>query len=326
MLLPVKIVFIPQRGNEEPWQGDFVDALDERFDLHILDADAPLAPQFAGARVVVDQGGWGTKAMIEAAAEAGVALWQVIGMGLDHTEVDHILGRGMRLANTPGQFSAIALGEHALFLLLCFAKRFRELEENVRTGVLWHPLTDELPAQTLGIVGLGASGRELALRAKAMGMRIVAVDPVDVSEDVLAEHGVEWFGDTDRLDDLLRESDYVSLHVPLNSRTRHLIDREKLALMKPSAVLINVARGALVDEEALVDCLREGRLRGAGLDVFSQEPLPADSPFLALENVIATPHVAGVTRGTSRRRAAVAVENAARVDEGLDPLYEITSW
>ena len=322
----MKILFIPQRGNEEPWQSDVVDAFDGRFELSILDHDAPLPPQFEGVRVAVDQGGWATREMIDAGADAGVVLWQVIGMGLDHSEVDHILARGIRLANTPGQFSAIALAEHALLLILCFAKRLRELERNVRAGVLWRPTTDELPGQTLGVVGLGASGRELARRATAMGMRIVAVDPVAIEEDVLALHGVEWCGGTDRLDELLQQSDYVSLHVPLKARTRHLLDRGKLALLKPTAVLVNVARGALVDEEALVEALRNGRLRGAGLDVFSQEPLPPDSPFLTLENVIATPHVAGTTLETSRRRARACVENAERIEQGLDPLYEITAW
>ena len=122
----MKVLYIPQRGNEEPWQSDFVEALDGRFELVMLDREAPFEPQFEGVRVVVDQGGWATKEMIDAGAEAGVVLWQVIGMGLDHSEVDHILARGIRLANTPGQFSAIALAEHALFLILCFAKRLRE--------------------------------------------------------------------------------------------------------------------------------------------------------------------------------------------------------
>jgi phosphoglycerate dehydrogenase-like enzyme len=322
----VKILFIPHRGHEEPWYGDFVEVLDGRFELATLDHDAPLAPQFEGIHVVVDLGGWATREMIDAGAEAGVVLWQVLGMGLDHTEVDHILASGIRLANTPGQFSAVALAEHALFLILCFAKRLRELERNARAGVWWQPVTDELPGQALGVVGLGASGRELAGRASAMGMRIVAVDPVEIPQEVLAAHGVEWCAGPDRLDELLQESDYVSLHVPLNARTRHLLDRRKLALMKPSAVLVNVARGALVDEEALLEMLREGRLRGAGLDVFSQEPLPSDNSFLALGNVIATPHVAGVTRGTSHRRAKVCVENAERIAQGLEPLHEITAW
>jgi phosphoglycerate dehydrogenase-like enzyme len=187
-------------------------------------------------------------------------------------------------------------------------------------------MTDELPGQTLGVVGLGASGRELARRASALEMRVVAVDPVEVATEVLAASGVEWCGGTDRLASLLRESDYVSLHVPLNARTRHLLDAQLLLLMKPSAVLINVARGGLVDEAALLDMLRSGRLRGAGLDVFTQEPLAADSPFLALDNVIATPHVAGVTRGTSQRRAEACVENVDRIAQGLEPLYEITAW
>ena len=179
---------------------------------------------------------------------------------------------------------------------------------------MYHPISEELEGQVLGIVGLGASGRELATRAAPLGLRVRAVDVVPPPEPP-ASYGVERFGGLDELDDLLAESDYVSLHVPLNASTRHLIDERRLALMKPTAALINVARGRLIDEDALVDALRDGRLRGAGIDVFGEEPLTPQNPLLQLDNVVATPHTAGVTRGTSRRRSAVCVENA-RADPG----------
>jgi phosphoglycerate dehydrogenase-like enzyme len=321
----LKVMFIPQLGNEEPWYGDFVAAVDGQFELALLDAAAPLAEQFAGVRAVVDQGGWGTRPMIDAGAAAGVELWQVIGTGLDHTEVDYILGKGIRLANTPGQFSAVALAEHVLFLILCIAKNLRETERNARSGVMYHPINDELAGCALGLVGLGASGRELARRAVALGMSVAAVDIAPVSPDVLAEVGVTSFGGPDELDRLLAGSDYVSIHVPLTPATRNLIDRRRLALMKPSAVLVNVARGGIVDEAALADALRAGRLRGAGIDVFTREPIDPDDPLLGLENVVATPHVAGVTYGTSRRRAEAAVANLVRLAQGLPPLHEVTA-
>ncbi len=119
------------------------------------------------------------------------------------------------------------------------------------------------------------------------------------------------------------EADYISIHVPLTRETHHLIDAEMIALMKPSSVLVNVARGAIVDEEALADSLRAGRIRGAGIDAFSQEPPPPDHPFLTLENVVSTPHTAGVSYGTSKRRAAACAENVQRVAQGLPPLYTV---
>jgi phosphoglycerate dehydrogenase-like enzyme len=275
--------------------------------------------------VVVDQGGHATKTQIDAGAAAGVRLWQVLGTGVDHTEVAHMQSRGITVANTPGEFSAVALAEHALMFILCLAKNLRESEANTRIGRMYQPVNDELAGQLLGIVGLGASGRELAVRARALGMSVWAVDVARVPDEQLAEHGIERFTGLDGLDELLASSDYVSLHVPLDAGTLHLIDERRLRLMKPTAALVNVARGRIVDEDALAAALRERRIRGAGIDVFGQEPLAPDNPLLGLDRVIATPHTAGVTRGTSRRRSAVCVENARRVLRGEEPLHVLST-
>jgi len=317
------VLYIAQLAHLEPWLTDFREAADGRVDFEVFDPERPLDAQLAGVAVVVDQGGHGSREMIDAGARAGVRLWQVLGTGLDHTEVDHILARGIPLANTPGQFSAVALAEHALMLILCLAKRLREAEANCRVGAMYAPVTDELSGQVLGLVGLGASGRELALRAVAFGMRIRAVDAAPVGDDDLRRLGVERFAGVDGLDALLAESDFVSVHVPLTATTRHLIDGRRLALMKPTAAIVNVARGAVIDEDALVLALRAGAIGGAGIDVFSQEPLRSDNPMLALDNLIATPHIAGVTRGTSRRRSAACIENAQRVLRGEEPLFRV---
>jgi len=125
------------------------------------------------------------------------------------------------------------------------------------------------------------------------------------------------------MDKVIAESDYVSLHLHLNSETEHTMNARRIGLMKPNAYLINVARGALIDESALLAALRECRIAGAGLDVFSSEPLDANSPLLAMPNVIATPHIAGVTDGTSRRRAEFAAANIERVANGLEPLSRV---
>jgi D-3-phosphoglycerate dehydrogenase len=317
------VLYIVQQGNVEPWLSDFREVAKDRFSLALLDHDRPLAPQFEGVRVVVDQGGHATREMIDAGKAAGVLLWQVIGTGLDHTEVDYILGNGIRLANTPGQFSAVALAEHALLFIFGLAKHLPEAAGNCRAGIMYMPVSDELGGQVLGIVGLGASGRELARRAHALGMRIRAVDVMPLPPEQLAELGVEQFATLEGLDELMAESDYVSLHVPLTDDTRHLVDDRRLRLMKPSAVLVNVARGRIVDEDALVGVLREGVIRGAGIDVFGEEPLTAANPLLHLPNVIATPHTAGVTRGTSRRRAGAAADNAEHMLADTEPLFQI---
>src|SRR6266568_5320628 len=170
----MKVLFLGQPGNLDPWLGDVVQAIGEAHQVALYDPDAPLVEQLRGVDVVVDQGGGvGTRETVGAAAQAGVKLWQVLGTGLDHVDVQYILDRHLPLANTPGPFSSVALAEHALFLMLYFAKQFPVSQMNLRRGVFFRPLNDELAGATLGLIGLGASGRELGQRASAFGMRVV---------------------------------------------------------------------------------------------------------------------------------------------------------
>src|SRR5438105_7028472 len=212
----MKVLFLGQADNLEPWFGDVVLAIGEAHLVALYDPCTPLVEQLRGVEVVVDQGGGvGTHATVDAAANAAVKLWQVLGTGLDHVDVQHVLDRGLPLANTPGPFSSIALAEHALFLMLYFAKQFPISSQNLRRGVFYRPVNDELEGSTLGLVGLGASGRELAKRASAFGMRVVGVDIEQPPAEVLDRLGVTYLGGPEALDVLLGQSDYVSLHVPL---------------------------------------------------------------------------------------------------------------
>ncbi len=322
----MKVLFLGQATNLEPWFGDVVTAVGEEHEVVLWDADAPLGPQIRDALVVVDQGGGvGHQATVDAAARAGVKLWQVLGTGLDHVDVQYILDRALPLANTPGPFSSVALAEHALFLMLYFAKNFPAAQHNLRAGRFYRPMNNELDGATLGLIGVGASARELARRASACGMRVLGIDVQPPPAEVLAQLNVTYLGGPPALDGLLGQADYVSIHVPLTGRTRHLLDARALRLMRPHSVLINVARGGIVDQDALVEALRRQSLRGAGLDVFDTEPLAPDSPLFQLENVVLTPHVAGVTTGTSRRRAGAVAENVRRTAAGLPPLFAITT-
>jgi phosphoglycerate dehydrogenase-like enzyme len=321
----MRLLYLPQLGNEEPTYGEFVTVLGNRFEHVLYDHSAPAQGQLDGIDVVIDHGGHASREIIDAGAAAGVRLWQVIGTGLDHTEVDYTLERQIPLAHTPGMFSSIALAEHALLLMLALAKHLHESERLLRAGILYNPVNSELSGRVLGLVGLGASGRELARRARAFGMRLIAMDAAPLGEGDLAELGIESFGGPETLDGLLAASDYVSIHVPLTPATRHLIDGRRLGLMQPSAVLVNVARGGIVDEAALAAALAAGRLRGAGIDVYSQEPPDAQSPLLQLPNVVATPHVAGMTYESIQRRIEACLGNVARIAGGEPPLYQVTS-
>ena len=321
----MKVLFLGQRNNLEPWFGDVVAAVGGEHDVVLWDADAPLGPQIHAAQVVIDQGGGiGSQATVDAAASAGVKLWQVLGTGLDHVNVQYILERGLPLANTPGPFSSVALAEHALFLMLYFAKNFPASQRSMRAGMFYRPMNDELEGATLGLIGLGASARELARRSSAFGMHLIGIDVQPPPADALAAFGIRYLGGPESLHTLVGQSDYVSVHVPLTRRTRHMLDARALAAMRPHAILINVARGGIVDQDALVEALRQRALRGAGLDVFASEPLEPTSPLLHLDNVVLTPHVAGVTTGTSRRRAGAVAENVRRIAAGLPPLYAVT--
>jgi len=322
----VKVLFLGTSNLLHPWYDDVLKVAAGRWPIPLFDRSQPVAPQFEGLDVVIDQGGnHGTHELIDAACEVGVKLWQVLGTGLDHTDVTYILEKGIPLANTPGQFSSIALAEHALFLMLLFAKKFFDSQSSVRNQVLCEPMNEELHGKTLGLLGFGASGRELATRAKAMGMRIMAIDLVPIPPSVQERHGLAFCGEPGELPRLLAESDYLSVHMPLTTATRHMLDRAALSAMKPNAVVINVARGGIIDEAALVEALQAGRIRGAGLDVFPKEPVNPDHPLLRLPNVVATPHVAGVTFGTSYRRAQAVIANVERVAQGLPLLYQVTS-
>ena len=296
----MKILFMSQPQVLHPIYDEFCAGAPESYEVVLYDTERPARPQFEGVQVVVEVGGAvSTPELRNLGAEANLLLWQILGTGLDDVDVEGFLRRGIRLANTPGQFSAIALAEHALFLMLLFAKRFQASQASIEEQLLCVPFTEELAGRTLGLIGFGASGKELAKRAAPFGMRIIACDVNPVPADVQSELGVECSSRPDGLDWVCREADYISLHVPLTPKTRHMVDARALGLMKPTAVIVNVARGEVIDEDALAEALAAGRLFGAGLDVFGQEPVPPEHPLRNVRGVIATPHLAGVTDGTA---------------------------
>ncbi len=318
----LKVLFLPVMRQFHPWGEDVVELVSLQHDLEVYDPALPLEAQLAAAEVVIDHGGAvGTHAMMDAARQA--RLWQVTTTGFEHVDVAYLRGKGIPVAHSPGFFSSSALAETAMMFMLMLNRRYRQAADHFTQGQLYEPMGEELGGKVLGIVGFGASGQELARRARAFGMGIMAIDVRSIEPAVLAELKPEFVGTPEDLDRVVAQSDFLSVHLHVNNQTRHLIDERRLALMKPGACLINVARGALVDEEALYRALVEGRLGGAGLDVFAREPIDPQSEVFQLPNVIATPHTAGVTRQVSRRRAQGAAENVDRVAQGLEPLYRI---
>jgi phosphoglycerate dehydrogenase-like enzyme len=317
----MKVLYLPRPEDLGPSYQDFVDALGEGHEVATWDPGQPFAAQVKDALVVVDEGIVPPSAMIAEAGEAGVKLWQLILEGFDQLDLDLFRANGIPVANTPGQFSSRALAEHALMLMLCTIKGFPRSQHDLQAGVFYRSFGGELDGRTLGLIGLGMSGRELARLTLPLGLHVVGINPPGPAADEAARLGVEVLSD---LDELLSRADMISIHVPLTPDTRNMIGPAALGKMKPTAVLINVARGQIVDQDALVDALRSRRIAGAGLDVFAIEPLPLDDPLLELDNVVLTPHVAGATYETSRRRGAAAAENVQRVARGDQPLFVVT--
>ncbi len=213
------------------------------------------------------------------------------GVGVDNIDVDAATARGVLVMNTPGG-NSVSVAEHTLALMLAVARHIPQFNASVHAG-RWEKsggMGVELRGKTLGLVGLGRVGSEVARRARAFGMSVIAHDPC-VTEEAARVTGVDLLS----LTEVLGRSDFLSLHAALSPATEKLIRAETLAQCKKGAILINTARGELVDETALADALRTGQLVGAGLDVFAEEP-PLQSPLIGLANVIATPHIAGSTR------------------------------
>lgn len=250
------------------------------------------------------------------ALEAGKRLRGVVtaGVGVEKVDVAAATELGIVVANSPGNFIAVA--EATLLLLNALAKNLPLWIDAARTGK--EPGSDvrgtELHGKTLGIVGLGRIGKWVAGLAGAFGMEVLAYDPYVSSSEVAR---------LVPLPELLRKSDYVSLHPVLTPETRHMIGGEELSMMKPTACLVNTSRGGVVDEAALVDALRAGRIAGAGLDVFEVEPPELDNPLLSMPNVIATPHALPRTAESQRRCAEMTEESVLRLLDGQLPQYLI---
>ena len=285
---------------------------------------APSSPAYAGALAEAEYLVGFVDMLVNDAlyrAAPKLKLIQLLSAGYDRADIAAARRAGVPVANNGGA-NSIAVSEHALMLMLAVSRRLIWQHANVVAG-RWRgndaPRVHELYGKTLGIIGLGTIGKKTARLAKAFGMPVQYYDIARLTEDAEDALGVRF-----RLfRELLRSSDIVSLHVPLNASTEHMIGAAELAAMKPAAILINTSRGPVVDEKALHDALANGRLAGAGLDVFAAEPPPADHPFFALPNVVLTAHFAGPTFESNIARLRNAFDNVQRVARGEPPLWVI---
>jgi len=234
----------------------------------------------------------------------------ILGTGTDQVDLEAARKHNVLVTNTPG-FAAVAVAEHALALMLSVARRICVIDREVREGAWPRGLMTQLHGKTLGVIGLGAIGGKLARLCKGIGMKVVAWT-FHPSPQRAEESGVEFV----ELRDLLQKADVVSVHVRLSPQTGDLIGNEELSLMKPTAIIINTARGPIINPKALVQALTDGTIAGAGLDVFDQEPIAPDDPLLGLNNIVLTPHNAGMTLETIEKGAQMAVDNVVNYLQG----------
>ena len=249
-------------------------------------------------------------------------LIQLLSAGYDDVDLEAARRAKVPIANNGGA-NAISVSEHAMMLMLAVSRRVIRQHNNVAAG-RWRgngpaPRMYEVHDKTLGIVGLGTIGKKVARLAHAFGMRVQYYDIARLPEHEEDALGVKFrlFGE------LLRTSDIVTLHVPLNDTTRHMIGEAELALMKPEAILVNTSRGPVIDEPALTRALADRKLFGAGLDVFDQEPPPPDNPLFKLDNVLLTSHFAGPAWDNHVARFRNAFDNVQRVSRGEQPLWVV---
>jgi len=252
---------------------------------------------------------------------AGEQLWGIsqVAVGYDNIDVEAATKKGIYVTNTPGVLTETT-ADYAFALLMAVARRIAEADRYVKSGKWKIPwglmmmLGQDVWGKTIGIIGMGRIGSAVAKRAKGMNMKILYYD-VYRNEKAEKELGTKYVD----LETLLRESDFVTLHVPLTPATHHLINEERLKLMKKTACLINTSRGSVVDEKALYKALKEGWIWAAGLDVWEQEPTDLNNPLLKLENVTASPHIASASYETRTRMAVMAVENMTAILDGRVP-------
>ncbi len=286
-------------------------------EVRILDGSYPseerLMEASAGASAILARMGVVTRRVIEAAP--GLKIVARHGIGVDAVDLDAATARRV-MVTTTGSVNAGAVAEYAFALLLGLARKIPAADAGMRTGG-WtrSPLVGmELAGKTMGIVGLGAIGTHMARQALGFRMTVIAQDPV-------ATPPADLDNEMTSREDLLARADVVSLHMRATADTRHTIDAASFALMKPSAVLVNTGRGEVVDEAALVEALRSGRIAGAALDVYEIEPLDDGSPLRSMENVILSPHVAGQTADSMRLVAIAAADAILDALAGRTPAH-----
>ncbi len=318
----VNVIYLVREGQDPRWLHRLLDVFGDKHDLSIHDRSRPIEPQFADVEVVLDHGGSSMTPELVAASKK-CKLWHILTVGYDLFDMDTMRKAGIPVANVPGSTSAPGLAQCALMFMIQIVTTYNEAQKTLRAGKMYLPMGDELDGKRLGLIGFGASGRALARLVKAFGMKLMIIEPRKLGVEELREHEPVFVGKPDQMDKVIAESDFVSLHLPLTAETRGVMDARRIGLMKPTAGFINIARGDLVDQEALYRALLDGRLGGIGTDVHAGRASEPSHPVYQHPGFYALPHVAGTTAGSALRRAECALQNVNRIATGLEPQWRV---
>ena len=272
-------------GGGSPLLAFYGELGDLQIELAFMEDSVPLAEQVADVDVIIPAVSEIDADVINAATN--LKLIVQAGVGLDTVDIDAATKRNVYVANAP-YGSATSMGELTIALMLLLSRKLNEAQAELRKGVFFLPLGSELGGKILGLIGLGHSGKEAAKRAKSFDMNVMAIDKFHEQID---SPDVDHLGGIEELDKILTESDFVSLHCALTDETRHMIGERELRMMQPHAILVNTARGEVIDEPALCRALKEGWIAAAALDVMEKEPPDQDNPLLRMDNVVVTPHM-----------------------------------
>jgi phosphoglycerate dehydrogenase-like enzyme len=311
-------------ANETAW-GGFLDLIRPAVPEHRFYATGGFhADTLAGYDVLIPTMTRITRELLETADR--LRLVQQCGAGLEGVDLAAARNLGIDVANVPTGASgnADSVAEIGIYLMIGLARNVRGLAKSLAARKMGEPRGMALTGRTVGIVGLGGIGRALIERLRPFGVRLAGVRRSD-PEAARRELGLDWAGGPGDLEELLARSDFVVLCLPLDASTQGLMNRRSLSRMKPGAFLINLSRGGLVDRDALEESLAAGRLAGAGLDVFWEEPPDPGDPIFS-QNILATPHVAGSTDVSMNGIVAAVAENLRRVEAGEEPLNVHNRW
>ena len=279
-----------------------------------------LRPELGGVDVIIPKMQRIDRSLMQAGSFRLIQQW---GAGLEGIDLDAARAHNIWVANVPSSGgNAESVAEHAILLILCLLRYLPRAQSNVRSGILGAPIGNMLAGRTVCLYGLGAIALELAKRLPAFGVRLIGMTR-DPASPKVAKFSLERCFDVTERDRCLAETDILVLCVRYSEDLRDTIGAKELASLRQGAYLINVARGGLVNYEALHAALRNGQIAGAGLDVFWEEPIAVDDPILNLPNVIATPHIAAVTRGSYDGIADAVAANIERLRKGEPPLNQV---